>query len=109
MWVEGKWFEECQLPDYLKSEREKAYREGYTAAVFITADNFSVELQRLREERDAYKKELIDTLRKAASCSRGEDYDCTLCPCYYQKLEQCPSALSQYAAKLRLEEFIKEK
>ena len=63
----------------------------------------------LARERDAYKKELIDTLRKAATCVRGEDYDCSLCPYYYQKLEQCPSALSQYAARLRLEELVKEK
>ncbi len=63
----------------------------------------------LTKERDAYKKELIDTLRKAAACVKGEDYDCSLCPYYYQKLEQCPSALSQYAAKLRLEELVKEK
>ncbi len=63
----------------------------------------------LIKQRDAYKQELIDTLRKGVTCSRGEDYDCTLCPYYYQKLEQCPSALSQYAAKLRLEELTKEK
>ena len=63
----------------------------------------------LLKQRDAYKQELIDTLRKAASCSRGEDYDCTLCPNHYLKLDYCPSGMSQYAAKLRLEELVKEK
>lgn len=63
----------------------------------------------LLKQRDAYRQELIDTLRKAASCSRGEDYDCTLCPNHYLKLDYCPSGLSQYAAKLRLEELVKEK
>ena len=63
----------------------------------------------LTRERDAYRQELIDTLRKAASCSRGDDYDCTLCPNHYLKLDYCPSGISQYAAKLRLEELVKEK
>lgn len=63
----------------------------------------------LLKQRDAYKKELVDTLRKAATCVRGEGYDCSLCPNNYLKLERCPSALSQYEAKLRLEELVKEK
>lgn len=71
MWVEGKWFEECQLPDYLKSEREKAYREGYTAAVAVTADNFTAELQRFKEER----KELIDLLMEVCECATDSNID----------------------------------
>ena len=110
MWIEGKWFEECQLPAYLKAEREKSYREGYTAAVAVTADNFAVELQELREERDAYKKELADWLRKACECIAGDDFDCSICP-YYDVVTNnvCPSKVSVYAAKLRLEELAKEK
>ena len=65
MWVEGKWFEECQLPGYLKSEREKAYREGYAAAVTVTADNFTTELQRLKEEQE----ELINLLVEVCECT----------------------------------------
>lgn len=63
----------------------------------------------LLKQRDAYKQELTDTLRKAATCVRGEGYDCSLCPNNYLKLERCPSALSQYEAKLRLEELTKER
>lgn len=63
----------------------------------------------LTKERDAYKKELEAVLRKAATCVRGEGYDCSLCPNNYLKLERCPSGLSQYEAKLRLEELAKEK
>lgn len=106
MWIEGKWFEECQLPAHLKAEREKSYREGYTAAVAVTADNFSVELQRLREERDAYKRELIDVLQKECECIMGDDADCSICP-YYTSIihEGCPSKANSYVAKLRLEEL----
>jgi hypothetical protein len=109
MWLEGKWFEECQLPVYLKAEREKSYREGYTVAVTVTADNFAVELQRLREERDAYKRELIDWLTKACECVMGNDTDCSICP-YYDTVTNnvCPSKVSTYAAKLRLEELHNE-
>lgn len=71
MWVEGKWFEECQLPDYLKSEREKAYREGYSAAVTVTADNFTTELQKFKEER----KELIDLLMEVCECATDGNID----------------------------------
>lgn len=110
MWIEGKWFEECQLSAHLKAEREKSYREGYTTAVAVTADNFAVELQRLREERDAYKKELTDWLRKACECIAGDDFDCSICP-YYDLVTNngCPSKVSVYEAKLRLEELEKEK
>ena len=109
MWIEGEWFEECQLPAHLKAEKEKSYREGYTAAVAVTADNFAVELQRLREERDAYKRELIDWLTKACECIAGDDFDCSICP-YYNLVTNnvCPSKVSVYAAKLRLEELEKE-
>ena len=110
MWIEEKWFEECQLPAYLKVEKEKSYREGYIAAVAVTADNFAIELQKLQEERDAYKKELTDWLRKACECIAGDDFDCSICP-YYDVVtnNRCPSKVSVYAAKLRLEELAREK
>ena len=82
MYIGKTWYEECEI---------------------------QVLVKQLERERDAYKRELVDTLRKAAACVKGEDYDCCLCPYYYQKLERCPSGISQYEAKLRLEELIKEK
>lgn len=109
MWSENIWLEECQLPAYLKEEREKAYNKGYTTAVAVTADNFAVELQRLREERDAYKQELIEWLTKACECISGNDADCSICP-YNDVVTNngCPSKVSTYAAKLRLEELRNE-
>ena len=81
MYIGKTWYEECEV---------------------------QVLVKQLERERDAYKQELTDTLRKAAACVKGEDYDCCLCPYYYQKLERCPSGISQYEAKLRLEELVKE-
>ena len=82
VYINGKWYEPPEIQAYVND---------------------------LLKQRDAYKQELIDTLRKAAACVKGEDYDCCLCPYYYQKLERCPSGILQYEAKLRLEELIKEK
>ena len=64
----------------------------------------------LQRERDAYKKELADWLRKACECIAGDDFDCSICP-YYDVVTNngCPSKVGVYAAKLRLEELIKEK
>ena len=81
----------------------------YINGVWYEPPEIQAYVNDLLKQRDAYKRELIDTLRKAATCVRGEGYDCSLCPNNYLKLERCPSALSQYEAKLRLEELVKEK
>lgn len=64
----------------------------------------------LLKQRDAYKKELADWLRKACECIMGDDFDCSICP-YYDVVTNnvCPSKVSVYEAKLRLEELTKEK
>lgn len=79
----GKWYEECEMTAYVKQ---------------------------LEQERDAYKKELTDWLRKACECIAGDDFDCSICP-YYDLVTNngCPSKVSVYEAKLRLEELGKEK
>lgn len=81
MYIKGKWYEECEMQALVKQ---------------------------LEEERDAYKAELIDFLRKACDCIMGSDADCSLCP-YYQIVSDkvCPSKVNNYAAKLRLEELLK--
>ena len=81
----------------------------YIGKTWYEEPEIQVLVKQLERERDAYKQELIDTLRKAATCVNGEDCDCSRCSYYYQTSERCPSGLSQYAAKLRLEELVKEK
>lgn len=63
-------------------------------------------VNQLIKERDAYKEELKDWLRKACECIAGDDFDCSICP-YYHKVTNggCPSKVNSYAAKLRLEEL----
>ena len=75
----GKWYEECEMTAYVKQ---------------------------LERERDVYKEELKSWLRKACECISGDDFDCNICP--YNDIDKyyvCPSKLSTYAAKLRLEEL----
>lgn len=67
-------------------------------------------VNQLERERDAYKRELMDWLTKASGCIVGKDADCSICPYYYVMAEGgCPSKVNTYAAKLRLEELVKEK
>ena len=63
-------------------------------------------VNQLIKERDAYKEELKGWLRKACECIAGNDFDCSICP-YYDLVTNngCPSKVSTYAAKLRLEEL----
>ena len=72
----GKWYEECEMTAYVKQ---------------------------LERERDAYKEELKDWLRKACECVEGNDFDCSLCT-FYGSIK-CPSKVNTYDAKLRLEEL----
>ena len=68
-------------------------------------------IKQLTQERDAYKQELIDTLRKACMCPNAEkDIACHECPYFYMvddgEGKGCPTQLEPYAAKLRLEELL---
>ena len=83
MYIGKTWYEECEV---------------------------QVLVKQLERERDAYKQELIDWLGKACECVVGNDADCSICPYYYMVNNGgCPSKVSTYAAKLRLEELVKEK
>lgn len=75
----GKWYEEREMTAYVKQ---------------------------LERERDAYKEELKGWLSKACECIAGDDFDCSICP-YYDIVTNnvCPSKVSTYAAKIRLEEL----
>lgn len=77
---------------------------------FMSEPEIQVLVGWLQRERDAYKKELTDWLRKACECIAGDDFDCSICP-YYDVITNngCPSKVSVYEAKLRLEELVKEK
>lgn len=76
---------------------------------FMTEPEIQVLVGQLRHERDAYKKELADWLRKACECISGDDFDCSLCR--FNDIgtnNVCPSKVNVYDAKLRLEELTKE-
>ena len=76
---------------------------------FMSEPEIQVLVGQLQRERDAYKKELVDWLRKACECIAGDDFDCSICPyCDLVTNNVCPSKVSVYAAKLRLEELEKE-
>lgn len=110
MWIEGKWHEECEISDFLKKEREKAYREGYLAAVDTMSKEVAPELSEVCRQRDAYRQELIDTLKTATQCVGYPDDDCSICPYYYiVAAGGCPSRLRVTEAKKRLEELCGEK
>ena len=109
MWSENVWLEECELPAYLKTEREKAYREGYLKAVDTLSAEFATEVADLQKELAAVQAELIETLRRAATCDGDEYADCSICPWYDLVTNGCcPSKLPTYTAKLRLEELLNE-
>ena len=110
MWINGKFMSEPEIRAYLDKLKEDSFREGYLKAVDTMAQETAKEMSVLEAERDAYKKELTDWLRKACECIAGDDFDCSICP-YYDVVTNnvCPSKVSVYAAKLRLEELAKEK
>ena len=82
----------------------------YIGKQWYTEPEIQVLVGQLQRERDAYKKELADWLRKACECIAGDDFDCSICP-YYDLVTNngCPSKVSVYEAKLRLEELVKER
>lgn len=82
----------------------------YIGKVWYEPCEVQVLVNQLERERDAYKRELMDWLTKASDCIVGVDADCSICP-YYNVVTNngCPSKVSVYEAKLRLEELGKEK
>ena len=104
MWIDNKFMFEPELQAHIKQSKEEAFREGYLKAVDTMAQETAKEMSELEKERDAYRRELIETMQSAASCVRGDD-SCDDCPYYNITLGKCPSNLSAYAAKLRLEEL----
>lgn len=107
MWINGKYMTEPEIQAYIKAEQEKAYRDGYMNGIDALSREVLPELTGLEETLNLVKAELIDTLRKAATCTEGEDADCSDCS-YFAITggSGCPSKLSAYAAKLRLEELL---
>ena len=77
MWINGKYMSETELTAYIAQ---------------------------LTQERDLYRQELIETLRKTSVCAAGEKDDCDVCD--YGQHKQCPTRLHPYAAKLRLEQLL---
>lgn len=105
MWIDGKFMTEPEIQAYIKQIKEEAFREGYLKAVDTMAQETAKEMSKLEAERNAYKRELIETLRAAATCVRGDE-DCEDCPYYNITFGKgCPTKLSAYAAKLRLEDL----
>ena len=102
MWIEGKYMTETEIVAFIKQAKEEAFREGYLKAVDTMARETAKEMSELEAERNAYRKELIETLRAAATCVRGDE-SCDDCPYAFGK--SCPTQLSAYAAKLRLEDL----
>lgn len=56
VWINGRYLTEPEIISYIESLQAK--------------------VESLQTERDSYKQELINTLVKAATCIKGEDYDC---------------------------------
>lgn len=82
----------------------------YIGERWYTEPEIQALVGQLQRERDAYKRELTDWLRKACECIAGDDFDCSICP-YYDVVTNnaCPSKVNVYAAKLKLEELEKER
>ena len=97
MWIRGKFMTEPEIQAYINEVRDEAFRKGSAAAN-----------EMLVAERDAYRNELIELLRKECECIMGNDTDCSICPYYTSTIhEGCPSKTNTYTAKLRLEELCK--
>lgn len=103
MWIDGKFMSESEISACIKQVKQDAYREGYLKGVDTISKELSAEMSQLDREKNAYKQELIDILKKATTCIMG-DRDCN--GCKYEHYDgECPTRLSTYAAKLRLEEL----
>ena len=78
----------------------------YIGNNWLTEPEVNAYVRGLIKERDAYKEELIETLRKACTCIMGENANCYECSYYYDNGKDCPVQLSSYGAKLRLEQLL---
>lgn len=104
MWINSKFMSETEISAYIKQVKQDAYREGYLRGVNTISKELSAEMSRLDREKNAYKQELIDTLRRVTTCIMG-DKDCD--GCKYEHYDgECPTQLRTYVAKLRLEELV---
>lgn len=79
---------------------------------FMTEPEIQAYLAQTRAERDAYKEELIQTLRDYLTCIGG-DIECTNCKYFVDEnglisSNECPSKLSKFKSHLRLEELLDE-
>ena len=63
MWIDGKFLTEPEIMAYIKQVKEDAFREGYLKAVDTMAQETAKEMSELEKQRDAYKEELIETLK----------------------------------------------
>lgn len=63
MWIDSKFMTESEIVAHIKQAKEEAFREGYLKAVDTMAQETAREMSDLEAERDAYKKELIETLQ----------------------------------------------
>lgn len=63
MWIDGIFMTDSEIMSYIKQVKEEAFREGYLKAVDTMAQETAKEMSDLEAERDAYKKELIETLQ----------------------------------------------
>lgn len=103
MWINGKFMSETEILAYIKQVKQDSYKEGYLKGVNTISKELSAEMSQLDRDKNAYKQELINTLQKVTTCIMG-DRDCD--GCKYEHYDgECPTRLSTYAAKLRLEEL----
>lgn len=63
MWINDKFMTDSEIMSYIKQVKEEAFREGYLKAVDTMAQETAKEMSDLEKQRDAYKKELIETLQ----------------------------------------------
>ncbi len=104
MWIDGEFMSETEILAYIKQVKQDAYKEGYLKGVNTISKELSAEMPQLDREKNAYKQELIDTLKKATTCIMG-DRDCDGCKYEFDYNGECPTKLGTYAAKSRLEEL----
>lgn len=63
MWINDKFMSEPEIRAYLDKLKEDSFREGYLKAVDTMAQETAKEMSELEKQRDAYKEELIETLK----------------------------------------------
>ena len=83
---------------------ENAYHRGYIDALDTLTKEIAPELKALEVECNALKRELVETLTKAATCI-NHGTRCVDCAHYNNNCNGCPSQLSAEEALRRLEEL----